>query len=288
MRYPCRFKRPGMLTSMGEPPATVPVDDSNSQQREQALLEAILRHQVGIDPHAATAVLDLAAVGLVNGAWRNSPVEDWHAQGRLHDSDMLRVNSYSTWRVRQIIRRWRTEVGLAAQSRGGALNAIDVDDTDRLAVRIWRWLVNPHRRLPNGMTLAELAGNDLAEYGEHAEDALDAFAATAAQRGTRYALWRAASHGGLACRHWWGTPTWPPLVDRFLYALDQPDDPPGGTDAAVGTQLPAGPASTADRGQLRRVLLRQPWDLDTQAAQWIVHAGIGFPRPALPPLPDID
>lgn len=45
----------------------------------------------------AAAVLDLAAVGIVNSAWRNSPAEDWHAQGRLDDGDMLRINAHNTW-----------------------------------------------------------------------------------------------------------------------------------------------------------------------------------------------
>lgn len=54
--------------------------DDDTQQRgelsyaqEEDLLEAMLRHQVCIDPHHVGAVLDVAAVGLVNSAWRNSP-----------------------------------------------------------------------------------------------------------------------------------------------------------------------------------------------------------------------
>jgi hypothetical protein len=172
-----------MLATVGEAHPTVSVADSMSAQRERVLLEAMLRHQVGIEPYAAGAVLDLVAVGMVNSAWRNSPVEDWHAQGRLRDGDMLRINAYSTWRVRQIIRRWRVEVGLTARSRVDALDAIRVDDTDRLAARIWRWLVNPSRQLPTGTTLADLAGDDLSEYGEHADGTLGGFAATAERHG---------------------------------------------------------------------------------------------------------
>ena len=55
------------------------VRDEISPQREAALLEAMLRYQIGIDPGRVGPVLDLAAVGIVNSAWRNSPVEDWHA-----------------------------------------------------------------------------------------------------------------------------------------------------------------------------------------------------------------
>ena len=55
---------------------------------EEELSRTILRDQVGVDPRHLTPVLELAALGLINSAWRNSAVENWHAQGRLHDGDM--------------------------------------------------------------------------------------------------------------------------------------------------------------------------------------------------------
>jgi len=187
-----------------------------SPQREAALLEAVLRHQVGIDPSLVGPVLDLAAVGIVNSAWRNSPVEDWHAgDGPLTDGDMLRVNAHTAWRVREVMRRWRAEMGLTARSPMAAVHGLNPDHVEWLAVRIFRWLVNPGRRLPTGVTLADLAGADLDEFTEHVDGTLGGFAATAERRGPRFALHRAAAHGGLACPHWWGTPTWPALVGTF-------------------------------------------------------------------------
>ena len=215
-------------------------------------------------------------------------MEDWHAKGQLRDGDMLRINAHSTWRIRHVIRRWRKDIGLTLHPDIDALDAIEVDDTNRLAVRMWRWLVNPSRRLPTGATLAELAGDDLREYSEHVEGTLGGFAVTAEHRGARHALWRAATHGGLTCRHWWGTPTWPPLVDRFLHALDHPDDPHWGNDAISRKRPRTEPAQATDRAHLRHVLLGQPWSLEPEAAQWIVQAGIGFLRTPLPPLPEVD
>src|SRR5450631_390652 len=146
-------------------------------QQEEALLELVLRHQVGVDPWHLGRVLDLAAVGIVHDAWRNGPVEDWHAgDGPLSDGDMLRLNTHATWRVRGIVRRWRAEVGLAAGASAAVVEDLDVDATELLSVRIWRWLVNPHRQLPVGCTLAELAGEDLDEYRLHVEGALESFA----------------------------------------------------------------------------------------------------------------
>jgi hypothetical protein len=85
-----------------------------------------------------------------------------------------------------------------------ALDGLDTDDVDRLAVRIFRWLVNPSRRLPTGVTVADLAGDDLGEFTGHVDGTLGGFAATAGRRGPRFALytgrqctvgWRARTGG---------------------------------------------------------------------------------------------
>ncbi|WP_322751926.1 MULTISPECIES: hypothetical protein [unclassified Frankia] len=73
---------------------------SVSRQGEQALVRAMLQYQVRIDPDDPGSVLDLAALGFVNSAWRNSPLEDWHSEGRLDDGDMLRINAHTSWPVR--------------------------------------------------------------------------------------------------------------------------------------------------------------------------------------------
>ena len=51
----------------------------------------VLREQIGIDPSDPFVVLTLAAIGITNGTWRNSPLEDWHREGRIHDGGMLRT-----------------------------------------------------------------------------------------------------------------------------------------------------------------------------------------------------
>jgi hypothetical protein len=51
-----------------------------------------------------------------------------------------------------------------------------------------RWLVTPTRRLPTGMTLSELAGDDLDEFSTHVKGALGGFAATVEIRHARYAV----------------------------------------------------------------------------------------------------
>ena len=51
-------------------------------EREEQLTADLLRERAGIDPGNAGQLADLAAIGLVNGAWRNTCVENWHAQRR--------------------------------------------------------------------------------------------------------------------------------------------------------------------------------------------------------------
>ena len=218
----------------------------------------------------------LAALGLVNAAWRNTCVESWHAEGRLDDGDMLRAGSHATWRVRQLIRRWMRDAGLDAGTPASAFDNITQDEVWRLAARLYAWLASPARKLPGGVTLARLAGGDLARYKDDADAALSTFAVLAEERGLRFAFARAAAHGGLACAHWWGHPHWPALADQFVTALGDPADDRRGPGGKHGARLPAEPPDVADRARLRRLLLARPWELSADAAQWVADAGIRY------------
>ena len=247
-------------------------------EREEQLTADLLRERAGIDPGNAGQLADLAAIGLVNGAWRNTCVENWHAEGRLRDGDMLRVNSHTTWRVRQLMRRWMRETGLDAAAPSSVLDDLMADDVWWLARRLYLWLASPSRRLPTGVTLAQLAGADLAEYENDADECLSAFAAQAEDRGARFGFLRTAAHGGLACSHWWGHPHWPARVEQFMEALGNPADDHWGPGGEYRARLPAEPAEVADRTRLRRLLLSRPWELSTDTAQWLVRAGIRYAR----------
>jgi len=198
---------------------------------------------------------------------------------------MLRVNAHTTWRVREIVRRWRSDIGVSSGESARVLDGLDTDAVEQLAVRIWRWLVKPSRRLPIGLTLAELAVTGLEEYVDHADAAMGSFAAMAEDRGARHAMWRSAAHGGLACRRWWGTPGWPRLVTTFLAVLDDPEHEHWRLPGRDRVRL-VEPAQAIDRAGLRQILLGRPWDLDTDAADWVVGMGIGYLQPPVPPLPD--
>jgi hypothetical protein len=54
--------------------------------------------QVGINRQDRAEVLDLAAVAITRWAWRDSPVEDWHADpdSRIGDPELMRANAATT------------------------------------------------------------------------------------------------------------------------------------------------------------------------------------------------
>lgn len=243
-----------------------------------AQVDRLLRDRFGIGPDHLTAVLDLFAIAVVNGAWRNGPVDDWHAQGRLSQSDMLRVNSHTTYRTRQLLARWRLQVGLRATARVTELDGVPLAQVRWLAARLGAWLADPRRRLPTGHTIESLAGDRLDELRQHADAVLGGFVLQADRRGLRYALWRAASQAGLACPHWWGAPRWPEQVGEFLRLLDDPDH----RHWRTGGELTAPPPTAPDRVRLRRTLSRCPWELDAETADWVVRAGLGHVHYLLP------
>ncbi|MET8814274.1 hypothetical protein ABZW47_19955 [Streptomyces sp. NPDC004549] len=244
------------------------------------LMEETLRSQAAVDPDHLATVLDLVAIGLTNGTWRNSCVENWHAEGRLSDGDMMRINSYTTDAIRRRLKGWCVESGITSAS-SAALAEANVEDVDALAGRLFRWLTNPARRLPIGMTLGELARSqeDLEEYEDHADRSLGGFVGQMEDRGVRFGLLRTACHGALACSQWWSHPAWPNRVEGFIRVLDDATDAHWGPDGKWREKLSAEPPSVQDRDVLRGTLLAGPWKLDPTAAEWIVDAGIGYFRP---------
>jgi hypothetical protein len=240
----------------------------------EELLEGILRDRVGVDPQSLRLILRLTAIGLVNSAWRNTCVEGWHAEGRLSDGDMLRISSQMTWRMDQMLWRWRAEMGIAPDALACSLDEIGFDDLLLLGGRICQWIVSPRRRLATGVALGEVAQDGLHRLEEDSDELLTDFVYQAEGRVAGFAFRRAAAHGGLACRHWWGHPAWPDLVDIFVRILDDHEDPHWGDGGEFRAGLLAEPVAVRDRAGLRQALLRRPWDLDPGSAQWIVAAGI--------------
>lgn len=131
---------------------------------------------------------------------------------------MMRVNSHMTWRARQILHRWMTKTGLAADGPLSALDNVAAEEVEWLAIRVFRWLVNPSRWLITGVTLAELARGDLLEYEDDASLRLgDSLGkppigerASAWRGPLRTARWPARTGGVIrAGLTWWTGCYWP-------------------------------------------------------------------------------
>jgi hypothetical protein len=202
-------------------------------------------------------VLKLAAIGITNGTWRNSPLEGWHAVGRIHDGGMLRTNVATTKLVRDVL---TDQVGAIIGGDVPLIATEDLDDLeadfcDELFMRLFERLSDATRVLPDGRSLRQLAGQDLDDLVDHMDRTLGGIAADADQHGLDFAMQRTAAHGGLACAHWWGTPWWPDIVTEFLARLKDPHHPHWGNDGDRYARLPTQP----DEG-----------------AEFCVGAGIGF------------
>lgn len=250
----------------------------NRTRANRAGIATVLREQIGIDPSDPSVVLKLAAIGITNGTWRNSPIEDWHAVGRIHDGGMLRTNVATTKVVRDVL---TDQFGAIIGGDVPLIVTEDLDDLeadfcDELFMRTFERLSDASRVLPDGRSLRQLAGQDLDDLVDHVDRALGGIAADADRHGLDFAMQRTAAHGGLACAHWWGTPWWPDIVTEFLARLEDPHHPQWGNDGDRYARLPTQPAEVADRRQLRILLLDAPEALSDEGAEFCVGAGIGF------------
>jgi hypothetical protein len=252
---------------------------TSNYEPDPARFPLLLREHVGVDPDDADVLLDLAAIGITNGSWRTSPLEDWHGAGRIHDGGMLRANVATTKLVSSILDDQLKDPFADAGEELFAtedLAALDSDFTDELFADVFERLSNPDRVLPDGRTLGQLAGEALDELVDDMDRALGGIAASAERHGLDFALQRAAVHGGLACAHWWGTPWWPHIVAEFLVRLDDPRHPHWGEASKWYLSLPTQPAEVADRRRLRALLLDAPEALSEEAAEFCVAAGLRF------------
>jgi hypothetical protein len=94
-------------------------------------------------------------LGVTRLAWRDGPVEDWRILGRLLPSELMRANAAVTRLVRRLLAQqlpgrwwiWTTDRGVGEEAARWLFT---------LADEIGR----TQRRLPDGRTVAEIAGEE--------------------------------------------------------------------------------------------------------------------------------
>lgn len=135
---------------------------------DQGALAREVARKLGFDPDDRSSLADLAAVAIARLAWRDGPVEDWHAapQRRISDSELMRASAAVTRAVRDLL---VAELPPSPWPRDGTGAA---SDADRVFAEIAGMMSAPARRLPDGRTLADLAParEDLRAFIRHVEE----------------------------------------------------------------------------------------------------------------------
>ncbi|HEY2762949.1 MAG TPA: hypothetical protein VGJ13_02895 [Pseudonocardiaceae bacterium] len=227
--------------------------------------------QLGIDSDDYEAVLDLAAVGVARLAWRDSPVEDWHAgpDSRIGDSEMMRANAATTRLIRGVLHRHGSAAAPPSLARGLAGRPAEIFGE---ACRV---IADPDRRVPDGRRLADLAPDSIAVdlFFAHVEACEKRWVDLARFYGFAAVVLALAVLGARRCRYWWTAPGWPGMVDEFVRRLEDParwDDP---TMIAAVRRVPR-PPDLADQEDLRRLLKAGPDLLSAAQAAYCLRTGL--------------
>lgn len=233
--------------------------------------------KLGFNPDDRSKLADLAAVAIARLAWRDSPVEDWHAapQRRISDSELMRASAAVTRAVRDLL---VAELPPSPWPRGAPGAG---DDADRVFAHIARLLSEPSRCLPDGRTLADLAPSrqDLTAFARHVEEHARWWADLAAGHGLHELVLVLACHAALRCRRWWLAPDWPYVISEFAGRVDEY---PGQVNAehATHAQSMEPPPDVAGGSELRDLLAAGPDRLTAELALYCLRAGLGDLRPA--------
>jgi len=204
-------------------------------------LAAAMREHFALDPddpRDADAVAALAAIGLTNGMWRNSPLEDAHAGSRrdeLSDEAMMLHNIATTEQLRSYV----------------TATTIALDEIEAV-------LLDPDRPLAADATARGLLRRHWDRYVEHVREQVELLRGNAESVGEPAVVWRLSAHGGLACQHWYGTPWWADTVAEFEERL-----------AANPGALPA--PDVVER------LRERPLELTLDEIGWLQGRGLRFP-----------
>lgn len=224
----------------------------------------------GLDPDDVGQMVDVAAVGIAAGWWRNTKVEDWHAGsdvGALSDADMYRINTHTTAKVRERLRGWRRRESIRtiADVADG-----DPEPLEAVLYNLYRWVANPKRVLITGTMLRDVVDRtlcnarahpdcavpddvttetELAEYDQQVAAAAG-YALTSMDRyDPRSVLFGPALSATVWATRWWGMPDYPSHVDRVFAALGNP-----GHRAWREEPIPS-PPDGANLAQVRKKML---------------------------------
>lgn len=244
-----------------------------NETRLDASVLAAAAARLGFNISDGPRVLDLAAVAITRLAWRDSPVEDWHAvpHSRISDAELMRANVAVTRVVRSLL----TDDLIGDGRQLGCDRAPGNHWRDVLTAVTAR-LTDPGRRLPDGRSLRELAPDaaQFSSYTDHVAHLTGRWAQLSDRLGSGTVVALLACTGAVACPRWWLAPGWPYLVDEFVARLGDPRRWGSPTMTAyVRTLSP--PPDASDLAALHQSLLTGPDRLCTAAVRFCLRAGLG-------------
>ncbi|MFU8946204.1 hypothetical protein ACLRGF_05655 [Mycetocola zhadangensis] len=213
-------------------------------------------------------VLDWFTLGIVHTIWRNGPIEEVHAvAGSLSDGAMFQINTWLTHTCRISVADWMTSHPLddIAQVREDSF-VILLDALQHL-------MADPNQMLPHGRTLRSTAGRHLGTLLDDIDAKFHSMESIARDLSPASVIYYKALEGFIHCQSWWGTPGWPPIVDGFVFLLNDPDATHW---HGRHNRLASRPAEVADEGELATALKTSPWALSESACDWLASAGIGY------------
>lgn len=221
---------------------------------------------MGFDPAERHWLVDLTAVAMTRVAWRDSPVEDWHALGRMPNPDMMRANAVMTRRLRDV---------LELQVPKPPVGYLPRAEAERMLTSVHAALTDPDRRLPDGRTLLEFASGRgaWAQFDQHVRDCCGRWREVLAESDLSTALLLFGCIGARYCSRWWLTPGWPLIVEEFVRRLADPTRWPGDFWGPRVQRL--GPPPEFAGGRLRELLLEGPDRLTAATARHCLSTGLG-------------
>lgn len=244
---------------------------------DPAMLEKALQIRGVVHPDDVVTQLRYAPLALAHLCWRNTVVEDWHADpdSPLHDGEMMAANVATTRIFHQVL--WDAFGERIADAT--LVSRYDFTPDDVVILRYafadaYEAGFHPDRLLPHGQTLREIGGDELDVLTQHADVQLDALLDQAERRGVATVILWLAARGSAGCAGWWGSPRWPRIVEAFLARLaDRNND----YWERWGWVDP--PAEAQDVDRFRHLLLSAPDELEPATLQFCIdQAGIGFIR----------
>ena len=143
-----------------------------------------------------------AAVGAAQDMWRNTALEEAHAEGRIDDAQLLRANAATVKCARMRLSAGGTNWVLVA-----------------------RVVSSGARVLPGDRPLRELLGPHLEHVQQDASRAAHRLTTVQRAHGAVTALQVAAVLAFFSCARWHGMPRWPGVVAGFCAAVEDPADP---------------------------------------------------------------